>query len=111
MIKGEKVYLIETTQNGTDAFGAPKYTETSVEVNDVLVGNPSTDAVLSELQMYGKKLLFVLGIPKGDTHNWQDKFVEIRGKRFRTYGFPLTQTEANVPGRWNTQVKVEQYGG
>lgn len=110
MIKGETVKLIQKTSNGVDAFGAPKFTETEITVNDVLIGNPSADAVINELQLYGKKLLFVLGIPKGDTHNWQDTIVVIRGERYKTYGFPLTQTAANVPGRWNTQVKVEKYG-
>jgi len=111
MIKGETVILIEKIKNGTDAFGAPIFTENEVEIKDVLIGNPSTDAVINELQLYGKRLIFVLGIPKGDNHNWQDTIVVIRGERFKTYGFPLTQTAANVPGRWNTQVKVEIYGG
>lgn len=111
MIKGETVILIEKIKNGTDAFGAPIFTENEVEIKDVLIGNPSTDAVINELQLYGKRLIFVLGIPKGDNHNWQDTIVVIRGERFKTYGFPLTQTAANVPGRWNMQVKVEIYGG
>lgn len=111
MIKGETVILIEKIKNGTDAFGAPIFTENEVEIKDVLIGNPSTDAVINELQLHGKRLIFVLGIPKGDNHNWQDTIVVIRGERFKTYGFPLTQTAANVPGRWNTQVKVEIYGG
>lgn len=111
MIKGETVILIEKIKNGTDAFGAPIFTENEVEIKDVLIGNPSTDAIINELQLYGKRLIFVLGIPKGDNHNWQDTIVVIRGERFKTYGFPLTQTAANVPGRWNTQVKVEIYGG
>lgn len=111
MIKGETVILIERNQSGADAFGAPIFSETEIKVEDVLIGNPSEDAVVNDLQMYGKKLLFVLGIPKGDAHNWQDTIVVIRGTRFKTYGFPLTQTDANVPGKWNTQVKVELYGG
>lgn len=70
MIKGETVILIEKIKNGTDAFGAPIFTENEVEIKDVLIGNPSTDAVINELQLYGKRLIFVLGIPKGDNHNW-----------------------------------------
>lgn len=111
MIKGETVILIEKNQSGADAFGAPIFTENEITVNNVLIGNPSEDAVINDMQLYGKRLLFVLGIPKGDEHNWQDTIVVIRGERFRTYGFPLTQTAANVPGKWNTQVKVEKYGG
>lgn len=111
MIKGETVKLIVKNQSGADAFGAPIFTIEEEMVEDVIIGNPSTDAIVNDMQMYGKKLVFVLGIPKGDAHDWQNTEVEIRGKRFRTYGFPLTQTSANVPGKWNTQVKVEEYGG
>ena len=109
MIRGETVILIETTETGTDPFGSAIVEETEVAVDNVLVGSPSTDDAVNDLNLYGKVLLFTLGIPKGDTHDWKDKTVMIRGEKYKTYGFPLTQTEANVPGRWNTQVKVERY--
>jgi len=109
MIKGETVILIEKTETGVDAFGIPIYTETETVVDNVLIGSPTFDAAVSELNLTGKKLAFTLGIPKGDEHEWTDTTVIIRGQKFKTYGFPLTQTAANVPGRWNTQVKVEAY--
>lgn len=108
-MRGETVILINRKITGSDPFGADVYTEEEVSVENVIIGNPSTEDVTTDLNLYGKHLLFVLGIPKGDTHEWKDRTVIIRGQRFRTYGFPLTQTEANVPGRWNTQVKVECY--
>lgn len=110
MIKGETVILIEKTETGVDAFGVPIYTESEAIVDNVIVGSPTFDAAIAELNLTGKKLAFTLGIPKGDAHNWCDTTVVIRGQKFRTYGFPLTQTAENVPGRWNTQVKVEAYG-
>lgn len=109
MIKGETVVLIDNIQIETDPFGEPVYQEKQIEVQNVLIGNPSTEAAVNEFNLTGKKLLFVLGIPKNDIHDWKDKTVIIRGQKFRTYGFPLTQTAENVPGRWNTQVKVEAY--
>lgn len=109
MIKGETVILKSKTQNGVDQFGKPKYLTTDINVDNVLVGSPSFDASVAELNLTGKKLAFTLGIPKGDTHNWKDTEVVIRGQIFRTYGFPLLQTSENVPGRWNMQVKVETY--
>lgn len=109
MIKGETVILIDKVENGVDPFGTATYTESEISVDDVIIGSPTFDAAVSDLQLYGKKITYILGIPKGDPHDWKDKEVIIRGERFRTYGFPLTQTEANVPGRWNTQVKVERY--
>lgn len=110
MIKGETVTLIVKTRSGADAFGQDIFTETQVDVENVIVGSPTFEAAVSELNLTGKKIAFVLGIPKGDTHSWVDTDVLIRGQRFRTFGFPLTQTEENVPTKWNTQVKVEAYG-
>lgn len=109
MIKGETVFLIEKTVTGENPIGEPIATPQEVQVDNVLIGTPSTDAAVQDLNLYGKRLAFVLGIPKGDNHNWKDTDVLIRGQKFRTYGFPLTQTEENVPGPWNTQVKVEAY--
>lgn len=108
-MRGETVILISRKPIGHDPFGAETYEEEEIKVDDVLIGNPGTDDVVSDLNLYGKRLVFVLGIPKTDSHDWKDKTIIIRGQRFRTYGFPLTQTMANVPGRWNTQVKVECY--
>lgn len=109
MIKGETVVLLDKTKTGTDPFGAAIYEEVQIAVDNVIIGTPSTDDLTADLNLYGKQLLFVLGIPKGDEHDWKDKTVIIRGEKFKTYGFPLLQTEANVPGRWNLQVKVERY--
>lgn len=109
MIRGETVILLEQAPMGTDPFGKPIYEDIEVAVENVIIGSPGTDDVTADLNILGKKLVFVLGIPKGDTHDWKDKIIIIRGDKFRTYGFPLTQTEANIPGRWNTQVKVEKY--
>ena len=109
MIKGETIILIEKTITGKNPIGEPIATSQEVEVEDVLIGTPSTDAIVQDMNLYGKRLAYVLGIPKGDKHNWKDVEVYIRGQRFKSYGFPLTQTEENVPGKWNTQVKVECY--
>lgn len=108
-MKGESVVLISKTKTGVDPFGNDTYAEEEIIVNDVLIGTPNTDDEAFTTNIEGKKLTFVLGIPKGDTHNWKDTIVKIRGEKYKTYGFPLTQTAENVPGRWNTQVKVERY--
>lgn len=109
MIKGETVILINTINNGTDPFGAPVEIEQELTVEDVLIGNPETEAIVGELNISGKRIAYVLGIPKDDVNDWMDKKVIIRGETYKTFGFPLTQTKENVPGKWNTQVKVEKY--
>lgn len=109
MIKGETVVLFVKTQSGTDGFGVPTYTTTQESIGNVIVGSPSFETAIQELNLTGRRLAFILGIPKGDAHDWEDKDVLIRGEKFRTYGPPLLQTAENVPGPWNLQVKVERY--
>lgn len=109
-MKGETVGLVVKTQTGTDPFGHPTYSEEIVNVDDVLIGQPSADEVVSTLNLTGKTIAYTLGIPKGDTHIWTDTEVIIWGERFRTIGFPVTGIQENIPLRWGQNVKVERYG-
>lgn len=109
-MKGTTIQLVVKTQSGTDPFGAPIYTEELVDVPDVLVGSPTTDDITDSLNLYGKKIEYMLGIPKGDAHNWTDTEVVIWGNRYRTFGYPITGEQANIPLRWGQNVRVERYG-
>lgn len=108
-IKGITVTLYEETQSGTDGFGRPIYTETAVAVDNVLVAPASTSETLDTVNLTGKKAVYTLGIPKGDTHNWKDKKVEFFGETFRTFGEPLKGIEEMIPLEWNTKIQVERY--
>lgn len=109
-MKGMTIQLAVKTQIGTDPFGAPIESEEYVDVDDVLVGQPSADDITSAIQMYGKRIAFVLGIPKGDDHTWTDTTVIIWGEKYRTVGYPETGIQANIPLRWGANIKVERYG-
>ena len=109
-MKGMTVQLAVKTVTGYHPFGAPIETEELIDVEDVLVGQPTTDDVTNTIQLYGKKIEYVLGIPKGDTHNWTDAEVIIWGQRFRTIGYPQTGIQENIPLRWGQNVRVERYG-
>lgn len=111
---GITVTLYEQTQTGTDAFGVPVYTETPVEVADVLVGEPTTDDITSATALYQKVIRYMLGIPKGDAHDWKDKKVswtDAYGVTHvcKTFGYPITGIEANIPTRWHMKVRCEDY--
>ena len=113
MIKGITIQLITKTQDGFDPFGEPIYKEAIVNVDDVLVGEPSTDDITASLELYGKRVAYTLAIPKGDTHNWIDTEVVLPSPfngRFKTIGIPTAGIEANIPLRWNKKVKLERYG-
>ncbi len=109
MIKGITVTLINKTKTGVNEYGEPIITESTVEVENVLIGEPSSEDVLLESSISGKRLAYVLGIPKGDNHDWIDAEVEFFGERFKTIGKPTQGIEENVPLQWNKKVKVESY--
>lgn len=107
-IKGISVYLMVSTQTDTDPFGAPIITEQPVEVENVLVGEPASDDIVNDLNLYGKRLAYTLAIPKGDTHHWEDAQVSFFGETFKAYG-PVTQgIEDLIPLSWNKKVHVEK---
>ena len=109
MIRGITILLYEKRQTGTDAFHAPIYEETPVEVPNVLVGEPSAEDIVNEMQLYGKRIAYTLAIPKGDTHDWNDVTVEFFGQKWRTYGGVTQGIENLIPLCWNRKVKVERY--
>lgn len=110
-MKGMTVQIVLETVTGEDPFGNPIVTETTEDVEDVLVGSPSADDAASTISLYGKTCAFVLGIPRTDTHDWTDRVVIIFGERYRTIGWPERGIDANIPLRWNRNVRVERYYG
>jgi len=109
MITGATVTLWTKTQTGTDAFGAPTYDLVAETVDNVLIGEPTPAERTDELSMTGRMITYVLGIPKGDTHDWEDQIVEFFGHKFRTFGIPVEGIEANIPLSWHKKVKCERY--
>lgn len=112
-LHGVTVSLVTKTQDGTDPFGAPIWKETTTEVKNVLVGQPTADDVNDALQIYGKHAKYMLGIPKGDTHTWTDTDVILPAPfagRYHTIGYPVAGIEDLVPLSWNAKIAVEIYG-
>lgn len=113
MIQGVEIRILERTQTGTDGFNRPVYSETEETVANVLVGEPSSNEITDTLNLTGKRVAYVLGIPKGDMHDWANKRVvlpEPFAGTYRTIGFPIAGIEANIPLAWNKKVMVERYG-
>ena len=112
-MKGTTIQLLEKVQTGVNPVNEPIIEEHWIEVAGVLVGQPTTDDVTNTLQLYGKRVEYVLGIPKGDTHNWVDTEVILPAPftgHFRTIGYPITGEPENIPLGWGQNVKVERYG-
>ena len=113
MINGMTVTIKKRTQTGTDDFNRPIYTTVDVSVEDVLIGNPSSDDINDAFTQYGKQVAYTLCIPKGDTNTWEDVDVvlpEPFAGTYHTIGYPMAYVPANIPPgvRWNKQIKVER---
>ena len=109
LIKGITVILYDKTQVGVDGSNMPIYEETATEVENVLVSPASSEDIVNNLDLTGKKVVYTLAIPKGDKHDWRNKKVEFFGETFRTFDAPIKGIGDLVPGPWNAKVKVERY--
>lgn len=104
------VQLIKKTAITTDPFGAPVEAEELISVGGCLVGQPSSEQATDTMSMYGKRIAYVIGVPKEDKNDWVDTDVIIFGERFHTIGYPETGIQGNIPLHWGKNVKVERYG-
>ena len=112
LLKGIEVILYQKTLTGKDAFNREMWEERPVKVQNVLVSplSQSGEDIISELSLNGKKALYQLAIPKGDTHTWEDATVEFFGEKWRTVSFSTMGIDNLIPLDWNKKVVVERYG-
>lgn len=81
--------------------------ETPVTVENVLVGEPSTEDIANALTVYGRRAAYQMALPKGDAHVWTGGSVvlpEPVAGVYRVIGFPTAGIEANIPLRWNRKI-------
>lgn len=114
MIKGITVTLRTKTRSGTDAFNRDTYEEREISVDNVLVAPASSEEVAEALNLYGKKVVYTLGIPKGDTNVWEDATIVLPGPFAGVYhavGYPTAGIDSMIPLSWNKKVNVERING
>lgn len=109
MIEGITVILVDKISDGVDPFGTPIYQDTEIPVDNVLVSPSTSDDMVNQLNLTGKKAVYTLAIPKGDEHDWEDKEVRFFGQTWRTFGFVTQGIEHLIPLDWNKKVMVERY--
>lgn len=108
-MRGITVTLYENTQTGVDPFGEPIYTETAVDVENVLVAPTSATEILATDNLFGRKIVYTMAVPKGDDHDWENKKVKFFGEYFRTFGIPTEGIDHLIPLSWNKKIMVERY--
>lgn len=80
-----------------------------ITVDNVLVAPSSAEEILDADNLYGKKAVYTLAIPKGDTNDWQDQWVSFFGADWQTFGIPLEGIDSLVPTSWNKKVMVMRH--
>lgn len=109
-LNGITITLYDLTRTGTDPLNKPIYTESPVQVDNVLVAPVSSTEQLETYTLTGRRAVYQLGIPKGDTHDWTaGKRVSFFGADWRIIGIPTEGIEAMIPLSWNKKVQVERY--
>ena len=110
MIKGITVTLVNKVNNGVDPFGQPLYEDVEIEVENVLISPTTSDDIVNQMTLTGKKAVYTLAIPKDDTNTWEDQEVRFFGEKWRVFGVPLQGIDHLIPLDWNKKVMVERYG-
>lgn len=110
-IRGITIELLDRVQIGTDGFDRPVYEEIPVPVENVLVAPLSDEEIIETLNLTGRRATYQLGIPKGDTHQWEGKKVRFFGETWLVIGKPVRGIDDRIPLLWNTKVKVESING
>ena len=108
-IHGIPITLIDKQVVSVDPFGSPVVKDVEITIDNVIVAPATTEDVTSQMSLTGKKISYTLGIPKGDTNDWEEKEVRFFGKRWKTVGIPLEGIESMMPLEWNKKVMVERY--
>ena len=108
-IHGIPITLIDKQVVSVDPFGSPVVKDVEITIDNVIVAPATTEDVTSQMSLTGKKISYTIGIPKGDTNDWEEKEVRFFGKRWKTVGIPLEGIESMIPLEWNKKVMVERY--
>lgn len=108
-IKGIMVTLVDTVEIEKDPFGHPIYEQKEIEVSNVLVTPTTSDDIINSMELEGKKAVYILGIPKSDTHDWENKEIKFFGQKFKSFGKVTEGIDYLIPLDWNKKVQVETY--
>ena len=110
LIKGIDVILWNEVQTGVDSFNHPVYELTPETVSNVLVTPLNAGEITDSTRLSGKQAVYELSIPKGDTHEWENKKVTFLGVDWITIGYCREWIESMIPLDWNRKIQVARYG-
>ena len=106
-MRGISVILYDKQEVGRDSMNAPIYEEVPITVDNVLVAPATATEILDTLNLTGKRAVYNMAIPKGDTHIWEDRRVRFFNTDFNVISFPTEGLDHLIPLSWNKKVQVE----
>jgi hypothetical protein len=109
MIQGITIELLIEEETGKDEFNNPVYKESWVEVENVLVGEPSAEEILNELNLTGVRVRYSIAVPKGDAHDWKNARLKFFGEEWQVAGDLVGGIEEMIPLDWNKKGYVARY--
>lgn len=112
MIKGIPVTLFERADTGqVDAFNRPIVSTVQTVVDNVLVAPMTESEILDVMNLTGRRAVYQLALPKGDSHQWTDARVDFFGSSWHVIGDVLEGQEELIPLSWNKKIRVERING
>lgn len=109
MLRGISVELQKLEEVGRDAFNHPIYSESWIEVQNVLVSPSASVDQTDTTNLTGDMSTYMLCVPKGDQNEWKNRLVRFWGKTWETDGEPREYIEDMLPLSWNKQISVKCY--
>lgn len=104
---GIDVVLYEQTASEPDELNHTTVIETATTVQNVVVCPSSENEITDTLNLYGKRSVYTLCIPKGDMHSWENCRVSFFGSDWRVIGDVVEFINDLVPLSWNKKARVE----
>lgn len=113
MIHGITVLLGVKTATGTDPFGKEQFTENFIPVKNVLVAPQATNeqAGSDPAELSGRRAVYQIAIPKGDSHTWLNCRVKFFGRTWQVIGDVRKGIDDLIPLKWNAIYQVESIDG
>ncbi|MFM1580726.1 hypothetical protein ABGF48_00730 [Helcococcus bovis] len=109
LIQGIIVTLINRVKIGENPLREPIYEEKEIEVQNVLVAPATADDLVNVGDLEGRKTIYTIAIPKGDTNIWENQKVKFLNKTWKVITEAEEGIESMMPLAWNKKYKVERH--
>lgn len=109
LIQGITVLLINRVKIGENPLGKPIYEDKPIEVKNILVAPATADDLVNVSDLEGRKTIYTIAIPKGDTNIWENQRVKFFNKTWKVITEAEEGIESMMPLAWNKKYKVERY--